>query len=179
MRISKLIVFFLAFCSLSYAEDRGKRYSSYIGTQDFCIKFSDESGDVVNDRCKPVKVTDGILSDEGDYFLLQAGVVGTSGATTATTTDTAISTSYSFIDKKISSDPAFQNGTLANGRVGQILTIRIITIDGTGTFTLTPTTSTGFETLVFEAVDDLVSLLFINDTTGWIVLSNESVRMTH
>lgn len=165
--------------SLAYArppESIGYRQNSSTGSPDYCLKFQDESGTVINDRCKPIYISDDFITNEGDYFLIRTNNGGTSG-TSMTTGQTSVSTSYKYIRKAIASDPAFSIGTLGNGKSGQILTIQITEVQAGGTWTLTPTKKTGFVSLRFEAVGDLCTLLYVNDFLGWIVLSNESVEM--
>lgn len=60
--------------------------------------------------------------------------------------------------------------TLANGIPGQTLTINLVT-DGNGKGTLTPATSTWWATIEFDDAGDQVTLLYVNDTVGWIILS--------
>lgn len=60
--------------------------------------------------------------------------------------------------------------TLANGKEGQVLVINLTT-DGGGAGTLTPTTKTGFATIVFADAGDQAVLLYVDDTVGWIILS--------
>lgn len=155
----------------------GARQNSNTGTFDYCLKITDESGNVVNDKCKPVKVPDGFISDEGDYYLIRSGLAN-GGGTSMTTNETDVDPSYNYIEKHIASDPAFNAGTLPDGSRGQVLTIQVVEVQGSGTWTLTPDTATGFTSLIFEAVGDLVTLLYVDDTTGWIVISQESVEMT-
>lgn len=173
-----LITGFALFLCLSSAH-AGERYNSYTGKKDFCVTIRTQDGSVINDDCLPVEISEGALSVTGTgknrIYLLRAGLAS-GGATTMTTTDTEISTSYSLVDKEISSDPNFQSGTLPDGKPGQLLTMRITSIDGDGTFTLTPDTATGFTSLVFEAVDDMVTLLYVDDTVGWILISQGSVQ---
>jgi hypothetical protein len=59
--------------------------------------------------------------------------------------------------------------TLANGANGQLLTIVMVADSGDGT--LTPTTKTGFSTIVFTAVGDAVVLQYFT-TLGWMIVSN-------
>lgn len=59
--------------------------------------------------------------------------------------------------------------TLADGANGQVKAI-ILTVDG-GDATLTPTTKTGYSTIVFNDAGDSVLLQFFT-TLGWMVLSN-------
>lgn len=58
--------------------------------------------------------------------------------------------------------------TLANGFAGQIKIITMI-VDG-GDATLTPTTKTGFSTIVFNDIGDGVMLAYTS--VGWIVVGN-------
>ncbi len=58
--------------------------------------------------------------------------------------------------------------TLANGEHGQLLKI-ILDVDGGGVGTLTPTTKTGFVTIVFADAKDQVTLLYMDATLGWVI----------
>lgn len=60
--------------------------------------------------------------------------------------------------------------TLANGVPGQTVVINLVT-DGGGDGTLTPTTCTGFATIVFADAGDQAMLGYVDDTVGWIILS--------
>ncbi len=59
--------------------------------------------------------------------------------------------------------------TLANGFDGQVKII-VMVVDG-GDATLTPTTKTGYSTIVFNDIGDGVTLVYTT-TTGWIVVGN-------
>jgi hypothetical protein len=59
--------------------------------------------------------------------------------------------------------------TLANGADGQVKVI-VMVVDG-GDATLTPTTKTGFSTIVFNDIGDGCVLVYTT-TTGWIVAGN-------
>lgn len=65
--------------------------------------------------------------------------------------------------------------TLANGTNGQILSI-VMVVDG-GDGTLTPTTKTGYSTIVFNDVGDSVVLQYFT-TLGWMVLSNNGCTIS-
>ena len=122
----------------------------------------------------------GSLSNDGSrwtFNLLLAGV-GSGGATSMTSSDLAVPVGFSHITKAISADPAFNAGTLADGNPGQILTLEITEQLGAETFTVTPATSTKIATLGFNAVGDIATLLFVDTTTGWAVLSQTSVTVT-
>jgi len=57
--------------------------------------------------------------------------------------------------------------TLADGVPGQDLTIVLVSDGGNGT--LTPSTSTGWATIVFADVKDTANLHYVDDTKGWII----------
>lgn len=64
--------------------------------------------------------------------------------------------------------------TLANGVAGQRLNIALV-VDGGGTGTLTPTTCSGFATIVFADAGDIVDLEYVDDTVGWILVGSAGV----
>lgn len=173
-------IIILGLIGLPLKATAGSRYNSTTGSKDFCITVRDESGDVVNEKCNDVYVDDGSLEQVGTgkdaYYILRTQISGTSGTSVYTTLQTALSGSYTYIRKSIASDAAFSTGTLSDGRAGQLITIEITAVSGNGTFTLTPTTKTGFTSLVFEAVGDIQTLLYVDDTVGWIRLTSESVQ---
>lgn len=59
--------------------------------------------------------------------------------------------------------------TLADGVAGQKLTITLA-VDGGGTGTLTPATATGFVSIAFADAGDTVTLEYVDDTVGWIIV---------
>lgn len=64
--------------------------------------------------------------------------------------------------------------TLADGTAGQVLHI-VLGTDGNGDGTLTPTTSTGWATIVFADAGDRATLKFVDSTVGWIILGLSGV----
>jgi hypothetical protein len=60
--------------------------------------------------------------------------------------------------------------TLANGTNGQIKMV-VMVVDGGGDATITPTTATGYTTIVLNSVGDAVILQYFT-TLGWMVISN-------
>ena len=178
----RTIIFGLILFS-SFPAYAGQRYNSKTHNTDYCITVRTEDGTVSNEKCLDLRISDGFLVDEGTYFLLRAGVNGTSGATSLTTSQLNISIGYSFVRKFIASDPAYRNGVLPNGQPGEMITIQITEIEttadhGPGTFTLTPVKGTGWTSAVFEAVGDSQTFLYIDDTSGWVPLPNTSVQST-
>lgn len=64
--------------------------------------------------------------------------------------------------------------TLADGVVGQIITVQISTMSGGASAILTPTTKTGFTTITFDAAREYATLLFLDATTGWVCISTNA-----
>ena len=63
--------------------------------------------------------------------------------------------------------------SLANGTsAGQVKFISMIT-DGGGTATITPVTLLGYSTIALADVGDSCTLLYLNSTSGWAVISNQ------
>lgn len=58
--------------------------------------------------------------------------------------------------------------TLADGLPGQRLTISLVADGGDGT--LTPTTKSGFASIVFADAGDTVTLEFVDATVGWVIV---------
>ena len=174
----RLLPLFIIFVSSVVLAAPAGQYNSRLGSKDFCVKLRNEAGTVVNDLCKDVRVSDGFFTkhSSGEYFLLRAGLASGGGTSMTTSQATPASVAYNYIRKAIGTDPNFANGTLANGERGQLLTIQITEVETGGTWTLTPTTSTGFTSLIFESVGDIVTLLYVNDTIGWVLTNKGSVQ---
>ncbi len=167
-----LSIIILFFCvGIAYAAPNYK-YNSHAGHRDYCNAISDTSETVANDDCQPLRVTDGSFTDEGDYHLINAGA-SIGGTSQMTSSDTAVSIAHSYTEKIIACDPAFNFGTLADGKEGKIITIEIIDIEcADATWTLTPDTATGFTSRTFSRIGEGISLLFVDSTVGWIIISD-------
>jgi len=87
--------------------------------------------------------------------------------TTSIADSLAIPVTHLYVAKTTGADA--EALTLANGYPGQILIINLTT-DGGGDGTLTPTTSTGWSTIVFADALDQATLLYVDDVIGWIIL---------
>ena len=67
--------------------------------------------------------------------------------------------------------------SLANGTSdGQIKFISMIT-DGGGTATITPTNLLGYSTIALADAGDACTLLYLNSTSGWTVISNQGCTL--
>lgn len=127
--------------------------------------------------CTDLRFTGNVISNNGSTCTLSMILAGTAngGAATMTSNDTAVSTSYALVKKNIGFNA--QAGTLADGSPGQMLSILITQEVATGTFVLTPTTKSGFASLTFNDPGDMATLLFIDSTTGWILVAAQSVTV--
>jgi hypothetical protein len=65
--------------------------------------------------------------------------------------------------------------TLANGSAGQIKIITVIA--GAGSLTITPATRLGYASITATNAGDAVVLMYINNTSGWAVLSNQGCAL--
>ena len=96
----------------------------------------------------------------------------TAGGTTSAADSLAIPVTHAYVAKTTGSDA--EALTLANGVPGQILVISLV-VDGGGTGTLTPATKSGFVSIAFADAGDIASLLYVNDTIGWVILGTAGV----
>ena len=64
--------------------------------------------------------------------------------------------------------------TLADGEAGQVLIVNLA-VDGGGDGTLTPATATGWATIVFADAGDQATLLYVDDTVGWVMIGAKGV----
>lgn len=96
------------------------------------------------------------------------------GVTTMVSTATHVQSAglaFGIIQKQLDS-PADQNGTIDDGTIGQMVTIVLTQKGGAGNFILTPTTMTAFATITFDTLNDSITLLWLDDTRGWIIVGN-------
>jgi hypothetical protein len=90
-------------------------------------------------------------------------------ATTSAADSLAIPITHAYVAKTTGADA--EALTLADGSViGQLLTIYLAT-DGGGDGTLTPTTATGWSTIVFADAGDQAVLMWTGSAGGWRIWS--------
>lgn len=65
--------------------------------------------------------------------------------------------------------------TLANGTPGQIKIISVIA--GAGSLTITPATRLGYASITATSIGRVVILMYINNTSGWAVISNQGCTL--
>jgi hypothetical protein len=66
-----------------------------------------------------------------------------------------------------------ETNTVANGVPGQMLNIYMTAVGGASS--ITPATSTGFATVELDTIGDQVTLFYVDDTVGWIVIGCSGV----
>lgn len=86
------------------------------------------------------------------------------------TIDAGIALTSAYIQKAIS-NLGTTTDTLPNGIPNQIVTFSITTVTGGGSWTLSPTTATGWTGLVFNTSGQVATLLYVNSSVGWIIVS--------
>lgn len=121
---------------------------------DRTLTHSDGSTDTITDL-------NGVFYDWTTFSAPNVGVV------TSDADSLAIPVTHQFVDKTTGVDA--EALTLADGVAGQELCIELGT-DGGGDGTLTPTTCTGFATIVFADAGDRAILKYIDDTIGWVII---------
>ena len=123
---------------------------------------------------KAVTVTDSRL-----VFNLMLAGAGNGGGTSMATSDTNPDVSFAYHDKAIEpTDSLFQSGTLPDGKEGQFLTINIVERTGSGTYTLSFTTSTQLGTVLFDAVGERLTVWWTDDTNGWSIFNADGATVT-
>lgn len=111
-----------------------------------------------------------------DKDLYAAGVAD-GGSTSMTTTDETIPIGYSHVRKAIAADPTYDDGVLPDGEPGQLLTLQITERNGSGTFIVTPSTATGWATVTFDAVGEICTWWYVDDTTGWVIFGSTNATI--
>jgi hypothetical protein len=109
-----------------------------------------------------------IFQHGSSVFFHQRDDDSTEDLTTTSAADSlAIPVSHGYVAKTTGADA--EALTLADGSPGQLLVVNLTT-DGGGDGTLTPATATGWATIVFADALDQATLLYVDDTIGWIIL---------
>ncbi len=114
--------------------------------------------------------------------LLANGRAGGASTMSSSSTDMSVAgIAYSLTQKRVGGGNGLDsNGIgslLPNGKPGQVLTLTITALQSGGTWVVTPVTSNDFTKLTFTAVGSTATLLFVDNTVGWIVMSNSTVTI--
>ncbi len=137
-------------------------------------------GYVKIDQSTPETITGGTpIIEQNLKFQTSVYATGAkAGVTTMVSTATSIAgayLSYGMIQKDLD-DPSDQAGELQDGVQGQMVTIQLLT-KAAGNYVLTPTRKTGYTTLTFDTAKDSITLLYLDGTSGWIIVGNNGVTV--
>lgn len=103
--------------------------------------------------------------------LLSLGRVSASSSLASSSTSVgSTSVPYAYVRKFLGAGA--EATTLPNGTPGQVLNLTVVTSVG-GVWTITPTQSMLVTSFTMTAVDDSITLLYLNDVLGWMVLGAE------
>jgi hypothetical protein len=118
---------------------------------------------------------DPLLRRELPYDLVYNGV-GRGGVSTIVTDCVSLVPSMSVAFVYVTTKTL----TIANGSPGQVLALIAPTSTGVytpGTLVITATTKTGWNTATMDAAYDMLTLLYIDDSTGWVVIGASSITI--
>ena len=108
------------------------------------------------------------------------------GASTVSSSSTAIdpvSQAYTVVRKCIGGNNCLEEigvGTiLPDGVSGKVVVLVLIALDTNGSWTVTPKTSKIFTNVSLDAVGEMITLLWLNDTVGWVPMSVEGATVTY
>lgn len=122
------------------------------------------------------KIND-LYSSGAMYFGSSMRVTGLGSggvSSVATDTTTLTTTGYSLFTVKVATTTL----TVANGQEGEIVTLLGEEGSDTGTLTISATTKTGWTSVSMDTVRDSLTLLYLNSTSGWIIIGSNSVTIT-
>jgi hypothetical protein len=173
----------LAFASsndLAYKGVTELETATTVAAGDYTVVY-DASTDTVKkvDANSPAAIT-GDLTFQSS--LIAAGRVN--AAATLASSSTAISPTslpYVVVLKAIGGsgyDDTDGGTRLQDGTPGQILVLAVVSVGHSGTWVVTPDTATGFTAITFDTAGENAMLLYVDDTIGWIVVSNEGATVT-
>lgn len=121
--------------------------------------------------------TDIDIGDAGDFdgSTLTLGYTSIAGTSTMVSASTAVPVNVKTVTKAIGT-AGNSVGTLADGTVGQILSITV-TNAGSNSWVLTPSTKLGYTTLTFNTTGGIAILQFVNPTIGWVLIRSFGVTV--
>lgn len=101
----------------------------------------------------------------GVAYIAEAGTANLSGAGAIPLTDAVV----------LLTTTGTNALTIANGKIGQIITIAHVTDGGAGTLTPATAGGCGWATIVFTNDGETATLMYVNDTVGWIILGTAGI----
>lgn len=158
------------------SQDQGQVYSQFSDTDSLATMLA--SG-YLDDLADKFKSGDSMIFSAADgcklvKLLVAAGVVSSvsmdnTGVALAVTNPSAIAITHRSVD--VTSSSATPSASLADGAIGQLITITLTVDDGT--MVVTPATRNGYATITFADAGDSVTLEF--KSVGWTVIGQGGV----
>lgn len=183
MKRTMLWVLFLMFAvaSVGFADDYDLAHKRLGELQTLTEAASGDLVPVYDTSARVVKTMDaGALKTAGDLTfqstLLAMGRANAASTAASSSTNLAPSSlPYVVFRKYIGGSgglDASPGTTLPDGTTGQVLVLIAQEVDAGGSWLVTPATSLTISSLTFDAQGETTTLLYVDDTIGWIVLAN-------
>ena len=184
--MKKIFLFVLAlvfFASVSaFASDNDLAYK---GINELESITTSESGDLVpvydasTDTVKKMDAANTAISGDVTFQSTLLATGRKNGSSTLSSSSTQLNPStlpYTLIIKNVGGTGGLDEtdgGTrLQDGVSGQVLVLWVVGLKDTGTWIVTPDTSYSVDTITLNTIGDMVTLLYVDDTVGWVVTAN-------
>lgn len=171
----------LAFAPVAWAavdvkesgSDRGK--AEHLNFDDgFTVTFNNNTAEIDLDRTVDVIF-------QTYLYAMGRGNAASSLASSATNL-AAWSIPYVFVRKSVGGNSSLDEtdyGTrLPNGVDGQVTVFYIGSLMTDGSWIIKPVTCTGFNYITMDTKGDQITLLYVDDTIGWVILDNTGCTVT-
>ena len=183
MRMNKTLIwvmlfaFVAVFATQGFADSRDLTYKSIEELSDVLIKNTAPEDDevlVYDDSTENVK-----------KMTLGSLLSNRTGASSMASSSTVMAPSdlpYTILRKYIGGNSGLDetgDGTnLPDGKAGQVIVLLAMEVDTNGSWVVTPDTSVAIDYLTFDAQGETTTLLFVDSTTGWVVVGNYGTTVT-
>jgi hypothetical protein len=134
--------------------------------------------DATTDTVQKMDASNPEVSGNMTFQSTLAAIGREGGASTVSSSSTAVdptSQAYTVVRKCVGGNSGLDEtgvGTrLPNGVPGKIIHLVIIALSTDGSWVITPVTSTVITNITLDAVNESVTLLYLNSTVGWIPIS--------
>lgn len=165
---------------LAYKKITELETATTVASGDYTVVY-DASTDTVKkvDANSPAAISGDVTFQTS---LIAAGRVNAASSAASSSTNLApTSLPYVVFRKYIGGDSGLDEtdgGTrLPDGTSGQVIVFIAADVMTNGSWIVTPVTSATISTITFDAVGETATLLYVDDTIGWIVIANEAATV--